>query len=81
MIVINSAFTFALASPSVANLAPSGAILGTLMENAPYAKLLRESAWLYPLVESAHILAFAILIGILLFRPAGLLGRFTAEKV
>jgi branched-chain amino acid transport system permease protein len=26
-------------------------------------------------------IAFAILIGILLFRPAGLLGRFTAEKV
>jgi len=26
-------------------------------------------------------IAFAVLIGILLFRPAGLLGRFTAEKV
>ena len=26
-------------------------------------------------------IAFAILIGILLFRPAGLLGRFTTEKV
>ena len=26
-------------------------------------------------------IAFAILIGILLFRPAGLLGRYTAEKV
>ena len=50
---------------------PGGLLLGTV------ETFVNGSQW----STYKDAIAFAILIGILLFRPAGLLGKFTVEKV
>lgn len=50
------------------------AALGEAIAHSPLGTALRESAWLYPTVETAHIIGFALLFGSILVADLRLLG-------
>jgi hypothetical protein len=54
-------------------MAPGAALLGAL-ENGGIATAVRESMWLYPLIEIAHIVGFTILVGAVILFDLRVLG-------
>jgi hypothetical protein len=54
-------------------MSPGAAMLGALEEGG-VASAIRESMWLYPLIEVAHILGFAILVGAVVMFDLRVLG-------
>jgi hypothetical protein len=53
----------------------------TWIERSPLGTVLRESAWLYPMVEICHILGFVVLVGAAAMFDVRLLGLSSAVSV
>jgi len=56
------------------------ALLATL-EASAWARALRESVWLYPLVNAGHIVGIALLVGAIVPLDLRLLGAWRAEPL
>ena len=54
-------------------MAPGDALLGALEEGG-IASAMRDSLWLYPLVETVHIIGFSILVGAVVMFDLRILG-------
>jgi hypothetical protein len=54
-------------------MAPADALLGALEEGS-IASAMRDSLWLYPLVETIHIIGFSILVGAVVMFDLRILG-------
>ncbi len=54
-------------------MAPGDALLGALEEGS-IASAMRDSLWLYPLVETIHIIGFSILVGAVVMFDLRILG-------
>jgi len=54
---------------------PSGPAWLVWLETSGVAVTMRQSAWLYPIVEIVHIVGFVVLVGAALMFDARLLGR------
>jgi len=53
---------------------PSGTTLLDALEEGSFATAMRESIWLYPAVETVHIIGFAILVGAVIMFDLRVLG-------
>ena len=58
---------------------PTGSGWLAALESSGLGETLRQSVWLYPLVEIAHILGFALLVGAILAFDLRLLGVRSAR--
>jgi hypothetical protein len=54
-------------------MTPGGALLGAL-EDGSIATAVRDSLWLFPLVETIHIIGFSILVGAVILFDLRILG-------
>jgi hypothetical protein len=54
-------------------MAPGDALLGALEEGS-IASAMRDSLWMYPLVETVHIIGFSILVGAVVMFDLRILG-------
>jgi hypothetical protein len=54
-------------------MAPGDALLGALEEGS-IASAMRDSLWMYPLVETIHIIGFSILVGAVVMFDLRILG-------
>ena len=54
-------------------MAPGDALLGALEEGS-IASVMRDSLWLFPLVETVHIIGFSILVGAVIMFDLRILG-------
>jgi hypothetical protein len=54
-------------------MSPGAALLSALQEGS-FASAMRDSIWLYPLIEIIHILGFAILVGAVVMFDLRVLG-------
>ena len=54
---------------------PTGPAWLVWLESSAVAVAMRQSAWLYPIVEIVHIVGFVVLVGAALMFDARLLGR------
>ena len=63
--------------------APAAGLLAQL-EASPLSRLVRESTWLYPILETVHIWGFVVLVGSVLmfdFRVLGLSRRLAVDDL
>lgn len=54
-------------------MSPGSALLSALQEGS-FASAMRDSIWLYPLIETIHIFGFAILVGAVVMFDLRVLG-------